>query len=257
MPALDLSRTAAAFGAAFAAGLINSVAFGGTLISFPTLIWLGLNSVTANATSTIVIWPGTVASSLAYRRELRGLEKRLLTLVIPSLAGGFAGAWLLRFTPPAVFDRLVPYLILFATLLFLAQEPVQRFFKTAGPASHQSGPWLLSALVFQFLVAVYGGYFGAGIGILMLAAFSVIGLTKVHQMLGLKVLLGGAINVVAVIYFIWYRMVYWPYAVIMILGSLAGGYGGAGLGRRLGGTAIRRIVIVLGFALALSFFIRR
>lgn len=257
MHSLDLSRAAAAFGAAFAAGLINSVAFGGTLITFPTLIWLGLNSVTANATSTIAIWPGTVASSVAYRRELGALEKQLFALVIPSLAGGLAGAWLLRFTPPAVFDRLVPYLILFATLLFLAQEPVQRYLKTAGAGSEEPTRWLLGAAAFQFVVAVYGGYFGAGIGILMLAAFGVIGLTKVHQMLGLKVLLGGSINVVAVIYFIWYRMVYWPYAVVMIVGSLAGGYGGAGLGRRLGGSTIRRIVIVLGFALALLFFIRR
>ena len=257
MHSLDLSRAAAAFGSAFAAGLINSVAFGGTLITFPTLIWLGLNSVTANATSTIAIWPGTMASSVAYRRELGALEKRLFSLVIPSLAGGLAGAWLLRFTPSAVFDRLVPYLILFATLLFLAQEPVQRHLKTAAAGSDEPTRWLLGAAAFQFVVAVYGGYFGAGIGILMLAAFGVIGLTKVHQMLGLKVLLGGSINVVAVIYFIWYRMVYWPYALVMIVGSLAGGYGGAGLGRRLGGSTIRRIVIVLGFALALLFFIRR
>lgn len=257
MPSLDLPRAAAAFGAAFAAGLINSVAFGGTLITFPTLIWLGLNSVTANATSTIVIWPGTVASSLAYRRELRDLEKRLLALVIPSLAGGLAGASLLRFTPPSLFDRLVPFLILFSTLLFLVQGPVQRYLGTTGAASHDSARWLLGAAAFQFCVAVYGGYFGAGIGILMLAAFGVIGLTKMHDMLGLKVLLGGAINAVAVIYFIWYRMVYWPYALVMILGSLAGGYGGAGFARRLGGAAIRRIVIVLGFALAFSFFIRR
>lgn len=257
MHSLDLPRGAIAFAAAFAAGMINSVAFGGTLITFPTLISLGLNSVTANATSTIAIWPGTVASSLAYRRELREVEKRLLALVIPSLAGGLVGAWLLRFTPPAVFDRLVPFLILFATLLFLAQGSVQRYFGTAGAASHDSSRWLLGAAAFQFCVAIYGGYFGAGIGILMLAAFGVIGLTKMHEMLGLKVLLGGAMNAVAVIYFIWYRMVYWPYGLVMILGSLAGGYGGAGFARRLGGTAIRRIVIVLGFVLAFSFFIRR
>lgn len=257
MHSLDLPRAAIAFAAAFAAGMINSVAFGGTLITFPTLISLGLNSVTANATSTIAIWPGTVASSLAYRRELREVEKRLLALVIPSLAGGLVGAWLLRFTPPAVFDRLVPFLILFATLLFLAQGSVQRYFGTAGVASHHSARWLLGAAAFQFCVAIYGGYFGAGIGILMLAAFGVIGLTKMHEMLGLKVLLGGAMNAVAVIYFIWYRMVYWPYGLVMILGSLAGGYGGAGFARRLGGTALRRIVIVLGFVLAFSFFIRR
>ena len=256
MPSLDLPRAAAAFGAAFAAGLINSVAFGGTLITFPTLIWLGLNSVTANATSTIAIWPGTVASSCGFRRELRGLEGRLFSLLVPSLVGGLAGAWLLRLTPPSLFDRLVPYLILFATLLFLAQEPVQRYLKTSGGSQH-SAKWLLGAGAFQLLVAVYGGYFGAGIGILMLAAFSVIGLTKVHEMIGLKVLLGGAINAVAVIYFVWNRMVYWPHAIVMVIGSLVGGYGGAVFARRLSGVAIRRIVIIMGFGLACLFFIRR
>jgi uncharacterized membrane protein YfcA len=213
--------------------------------------------VTANATSTIAIWPGTLGSSWGFRRELGDIESTLFSLVIPSLIGGLAGAWLLRLTPPSLFDRLVPYLILFATLLFLAQEPVQRYLKTAGAASHQSAKWLLGALAFQFLVAVYGGYFGAGIGILMLAAFSVIGLTKMHQMIGLKVLLGGAINAVAVIYFIWHRMVYWPYAIVMVIGSLAGGYGGAVYARRLSGLAVRRIVIIMGFGLSLSFFIRR
>ena len=256
MQSLDPYRAGAAFVAAFAAGLINSVAFGGTLITFPTLIWLGLNSVTANATSTIAIWPGTVASSWGFRRELRVLESRLFTLLVPSLVGGLAGAWLLGMTPPSLFDRLIPYLILFATLLFLAQEPVQRYLRTGG-VSHQSAKWLLGAGAFQLLVAVYGGYFGAGIGILMLAAFSVIGLTKVHEMIGLKVLLGGTINAVAVIYFVWNRMVYWPYAIVMVIASLAGGYGGAAFARRLSGVAIRRIVIIMGLALALLFFIRR
>ena len=256
MQSLDPYRAGAAFVAAFAAGLINSVAFGGTLVTFPTLIWLGLNSVTANATSTIAIWPGTVASSWGFRRELRALESRLFALLVPSLFGGLAGAWLLRMTPPWLFDRLVPYLILFATLLFLAQEPVQRHLRTGG-ASHQSAKWLLGAGTFQLMVAVYGGYFGAGIGILMLAAFSVIGLTKVHEMIGLKVLLGGTINAVAVIYFIWNRMVYWPYAIAMVIGSSAGGYGGAVFARRLSGVTLRRIVILMGFALALLFFIRR
>jgi uncharacterized protein len=254
---LDTPRAAAAFGAAFLAGLINSVAGGGTLVTFPTLIWLGLNSVGANATSTVAIWPATLGSSWGYRRELGASEARLFVLVIPSLVGGLGGAWLLRFTPPAVFDRLVPFLILFATLLFLAQGPIQRRLKSAQAAQHASARWLVGALVFQLLVAVYGGYFGAGIGILMLAALSVIGLTKMHQMNALKVLLAGAINGVAVIYFIANKMVYWPYVVLMVLGSLAGGYGGAGFARRLGGTTVRRIVIVVGFALALSFFIRR
>ncbi len=253
---MDFVHAAAAFAAAFAAGVINSVAGGGTLVTFPTLIWLGLNSVGANATSTVAIWPATLGSSWGYRRELRETQSQLYALIVPSVIGGLLGAWLLRFTPPAVFDRLVPYLILFATLLFMAQNPIQRRLRTAGAAEHRSTKWLAGALVFQFLVAMYGGYFGAGIGILMLAALSVIGLTKMHQMNGLKVLLAGAINGVAVVYFIVHKMVFWPYVLIMVLGSLVGGYGGAGFARRLGGNTVRRIVVLVGFGLAISFFLR-
>jgi uncharacterized membrane protein YfcA len=122
---------AAAFGSAFAAGAINSVAGGGTLVSFPTLIWLGLNSVTANATSTVAIWPGTVGSMWGYRRELQQAEPRYRVLIVPSLVGGLLGALLLRWTPPGTFDEIVPWLILFATVLLSVQEPVQRLLKTA------------------------------------------------------------------------------------------------------------------------------
>ena len=257
MPALDLLHAPVAFAAAFLAGLINSVAGGGTLLTFPTLIWLGLNSVTANATSTVAVWPGTLASCWGYRRELRTAEGRLLWLLVPSVIGGLAGAWLLRFTPLDVFDRLIPYLILFATLLFMAQNPVQRWMKATDPAGHRSGGWLAGALVFQLLIALYGGYFGAAIGLPMLAALSVLGLNDMHQMNSLKVLMGGAINGVAVVYFVSNRMVSWPDVVVMGAGAIAGGYGGAGLARRVGGAAVRRIVIVIGFGLALSFFFRR
>jgi uncharacterized membrane protein YfcA len=257
LPAFDLLHSGAAFAAAFLAGLINSVAGGGTLVTFPTLIWLGLNSVSANATSTVAIWPATLGSSWGYRRELRALPGRLFLLVIPSLIGGLAGAWLLKFTPPALFDRLVPFLILFATLLFMAQDPVQRRLKTTEGAAHASLRWLLGAMLFQLFVGIYGGYFGAGIGILMLAALSVLGLTEIHQMNALKVLLGGSMNGVAIVYFVANRMVAWPYVLVMVVGAITGGYGGAGLARRLGARTVRRIVIVVGFGLAVSFFIRR
>jgi uncharacterized membrane protein YfcA len=257
LPALDWIHAAAAFAAAFLAGVINSVAGGGTLITFPTLIWMGLSSVTANATSTVVVWPGTLGSSWGYRRELRGTQHRLYLLVIPSLVGGLAGAWLLRFTPPDSFDKLVPYLLLFATLLFLAQDQVQRKLKSANAAAHQSTKWLVGALFFQLIVGIYGGYFGAGMGIFMLAALGVIGLTDIHQMNALRVVLGSSINGIAIVYFVANHMVYWPYVVVMVVGAIAGGYGGAGFARRLGGTAVRRIVIFVGFALALSFFFRR
>jgi uncharacterized membrane protein YfcA len=253
---LDLLHGGIAFGAAFLAGAINSVAGGGTLVSFPALIWLGLNSVAANATSTVAIWPGTVGSVWGYRRELAAAEPRFRILILPSLIGGITGALLLRWTPPSIFDRLVPFLILFATLLFMAQEPVQRLMKTSGSESHKSTQWLVGALLFQLGVGIYGGYFGAGIGILMLAALSILGLKDIHEMNSLKVVFGGSINGIAAAYFIWAGMVEWPYVLIMAIGAILGGWGGAGTARKMGRTAVRRIVIAIGFGMAISLFIK-
>jgi uncharacterized protein len=256
-PSLDFWHAAAAFAASFLAGAINSVAGGGTLVSFPTLIWLGLNSVTANATSTVAIWPGTVGSLWGYRREMRSAAPRMYALIIPSLVGGITGALLLKWTPSSTFDRMVPFLILFATLLFMAQEAVQRVLKTADAAKHQSARWFAGSMLFQLAVGIYGGYFGAGIGILMLAALSIMGLTDIHQMNGLKVLFGMSVNGIAALYFVWARMVDWHYVLLMAVAAILGGYGGAGTARRLGRTAVRRIVVTIGFAMAISLFIKQ
>jgi uncharacterized protein len=245
-----------AFGSAFVAGAINSVAGGGTLLTFPTLIWLGLPSINANATSTVAIWPGTVGTIWGYRQEMRESSPRMLALAAPSVVGGILGALLLNHTPPAVFDALVPFLILFATLLFMIQEPIQRRLKISSSASQKSTRWFIGAMLFQLFVALYGGYFGAGIGILMLAALSVLGFTDIHQMNALKALLGASINGVAALYFIWARMVYWPEFVVMVVGAIIGGYGGALIARRIGGAAVRRIVIVVGLSMAASMFVK-
>lgn len=254
---LDILHASTAFGAAFLAGAINSVAGGGTLVSFPALVWLGLNSVTANATSTVAIWPGTVGSTWAYRRELAAAEPRFRVLIVPSLIGGITGALLLRWTPASIFDRLVPFLILFATLLFMAQEPIQRKLKTAHPEAHRSARWLAGAILFQLAVGIYGGYFGAGIGILMLAALSIMGLSDIHEMNSLKVVFGGTINGIAAAYFILAGMVYWPDVLVMAVGAILGGWGGAGTARRVGRTAVRRTVIFIGFGMALSLFFKK
>ena len=254
-PTMDLPRAAVAFGAAFVAGAINSVAGGGTLVSFPALIWLGLNSVAANATSTVAIWPGTVGSAWGYRREIRSAEARFLALIVPSLVGGLAGAVLLRYTPTAMLDRMVPFLILFATLLFMVQEPIQRMLKTADAAAHRSTRWLVGGMLFQLCVGLYGGYFGAGIGILMLAALSILGLQDIHEMNSLKVIFGGSVNGIAAAYFIWARMVYWPYVLLMAVAAILGGYFGAGIARRMGQQTVRRIVIAIGLGITLSLLI--
>jgi uncharacterized membrane protein YfcA len=250
------------FLAAFVAGAINSVAGGGTLVSFPALIWMGLPSIVANATSASAIWPGSLGSIVGYRRELRELPRQAYLLVVPSLVGGILGAVLLRLTPSRVFDRLVPLLILFATVLFMAQEPVQRFFRqrTAsrdGASSNGTSSWMIGALTFQLLVAMYGGYFGAGMGIMMLAALGILGYTDIHQMNGLKTLLALAINGAASFYFIWQGMVSWPEAGIMAVGAIVGGYWGAGIARRIGPKGVRRIVVAIGFGMGLSLLFRR
>jgi len=245
-----------ATGSALLAGAINSVAAGGTLLTFPTLIWLGLPSIDANATSTLAIWPGTVSTIWGYRQELSSANSRMLALIVPSVIGGIAGALLLRYTPPAIFDALVPFLVLFATVLFMIQEPVQRRLKLAHLESHKSSKWLIGAMLFQLFVALYGGYFGAGIGILMLAALSVLGLTDIHQMNGLKALFGASVNGVASAYFVWAGLIHWPEFVVMVVGAIAGGYGGARIARRIGGAAVRRIVILVGFAMAASLFVK-
>ena len=232
--AMDFTHGAVSFGAGLIAGGMNAVAGGGTLLTFPTLIWLGLNSITANATSTVAVWPGVVSGMFGYRRELSTIERRFLYLAVPSLIGGLGGAYLLRLTPSMVFDRLVPYLILFATILFMVQEPIQRKVRGSHPEAHKSASWFAGAIVFQFLVGVYGGYFGAGMGILMLAASSILGMTDIHQMNGFKNMLGGAINALAAIYFISQNMVFWPDVGVMALGTITGGYLGAGTARKIG-----------------------
>lgn len=254
---MDFTHAAVAFFSAFLAGAINSIAGGGTLISFPALIWLGLNPITANATSTVAIWPGTMGSIWGYRRELRDAETRFRILIIPSLIGGITGALLLKWTPPSLFEKLVPYLILFATLLFMAQGPVQSLLKTSSAEGHHSARWLVGAVLFQLGVGIYGGYFGAGIGILMLAALSILGLSDIHEMNSLKVVFGGAINGVAAAYFVFANMVTWPYVLIMAVAAIIGGVGGAGTARRLGRTTVRWIVICIGFGMAISLFIKK
>jgi len=171
--------------------------------------------------------------------------------MVPSLAGGTLGAVLMVWTPPVVFERLVPFLILFATVLFMVQEPIQRRFDLA--AMHEArSHWLSWTMAFQFLVAVYGGYFGAGIGILMLAALSLMGHTDIHRMNAVKNLLAVCINGAAAIYFAVFADVIWRDTVIMAAGAIVGGASGAGLALRLGRQTVRRLVVAIGLVSALS-----
>ena len=238
--------------AAVIAGMINSIAGGGTLISFPALLWIGRDPIIANATNTVALWPGSFAGMVGFRRELASIRRMFLLLTLPALAGGIVGALLLLKTPSFLFERIVPILILAATLLLAAQEMITRHL----PHEEPTPGWIVFVFVFQFFVGVYGGYFGGGMGILMLAALGLIGLTDMHQMNGLKNLLAICINGIAAIYFAIYGAVAWRDALIMAAGAVAGGFLGAHIARRLGRQFVRRTVVVIGLVMTVALFLR-
>jgi uncharacterized protein len=242
------------FLSALAAGAINAVAGGGTLLTVPTLVWVGVPALNANATSTVALWPGSLSGAFGFRREMRHADPRVYALVVPRLAGGLTGAVLLHRTPPGLFERLVPFLILFATCLFMLQEPLQRRFNLA--ALHQArSHWLSWTMLFQLVVGIYGGYFGAGIGIMMLAALSLMGHTDIHQMNGLKNLLAVAINGVAIAYLVFTDLIRWDDALVMAVGAIIGALLGAVTARRVGPAAVRHVVVAVGLVMALSMFL--
>lgn len=279
---MNLTHYAVLIGSAALAGAVNSVAGGGTLLTFPALLWTGQASRIANATSTVALWPGQMSSLWGYREEIGRSRTAILVMSIPSFLGGLTGSVLLIFTPNKTFDVLIPYLILLATLLFIAQEPLARYQRRKSEqavgatetrfnpleaedaqvkAERPSFAGLVRAwsgiLVYQFLVSVYGGYFGAGIGILMLASLGFMGLTNIHRMNGLKNINGMCINGIAAIIFIAKGLVDWRIAGLMAVGAILGGYFGAGTARRIGQRSVRRVVIFIGFALAISQFFHR
>src|SRR5215208_1210232 len=238
--------------AAFAAGVINSIAGGGTLITFPVLIWLGLDPRVANATSTIALWPGLFGGLFGYRKELENSSTILFRLGVTSIIGGAVGAWLLTRTPSRVFANLVPFLILFATLLFMSQGFINKRLRLGSLDDKQMGLWWSGAIVFQFFSAMYGGYFGAGNGILMLAAMGLLGLNELNRANGIKNFLGICIHSIAVVSFSLAGLVVWEDALVMACGSLAGGYFGASIAVRIGQKCVRRGIVLLGFVICVG-----
>jgi uncharacterized membrane protein YfcA len=248
------------FVTALLGGTMNSVAGGGSFLTFPALILTGVAPITANATSTVALWPGSVASAGAYRRELgRAQHVRLLSAV--SLLGGIAGALLLLHTPSSAFQRLIPWLLLLATALFAFGPALTARVRARtgrpGKTGHPQGvPLPVGGIaVVQFVIAIYGGYFGGGIGILMLAALGLMGLDNINEANAVKTLLASFINGIAVLTFIAARAVAWPQALLMLVGAIVGGYGGAATARRLPPLIVRRVVIAIGSTMTLYFFI--
>lgn len=221
----DLSRTGILLGAGLIAGFINAIAGGGTIITFPALIFAGMNPLIANTTSTVALLPGAVGGVFGYRRNLGAVKRWIRLFAGVSAVGGLIGGVLLLHTSAALFAWLVPFLVLFATVLFTLHGFFSGFMKKGAPRkSRFSEPrWVASALIFQFVVAIYGGYFGAGIGILMLASLGILGFENIHEMNTVKGVLGFLINFIAAVYFIWRGFIQWPSALLMAAGSVAGG----------------------------------
>jgi uncharacterized membrane protein YfcA len=256
MPTLELLGTYLLLAvSAFAAGVVNSLAGGGTLLTFPPLTRV-IDDVLANGTSTFALMPGSAAGAYAFRRELKEVQGWLKVLLWPSLIGGAIGTLLVTRLPESYFKASVPWLILGASLLFLAQPVLVRGLKLKdrpeGPP-----PWLVSVVTFfQLLVGIYGGYFGAGIGILMLSSLGLMGIGDIVRMNALKTVLAAAMNLVSCVIFIIEGKVVWSYGLVMMGAAIAGGYSGASLGRVLNKTFLRWFVIVVGLGLAVYYFVR-
>jgi uncharacterized protein len=272
---MTLVETLGLTAAAAAGGAINAVAGGGTLITFPTLLFFGVEPVRANATSTLALVFGTFGGMYGYRRHIDPVRRWLWRFVPISLLGGLIGSVLLTLTSNKTFSHLVPFLILFATLLLLAQGFFRRLASSDArnsgdgasdrerscPPAHlwESNPRptasIYLAMGFQFLVALYGGYFGAGIGILMLATLGFIGLQNIYEMNTLKTILGSLINLMAAVWFVIAGLIDWPEAATMTVGALTGYYFGSHFSQRISQQRVRQLITAIGLALsAVTFY---
>jgi uncharacterized membrane protein YfcA len=234
-------------------GALNAVAGGGSFIAFPALLFSGVPAISANATNTVALWVGVTASSGAYRKHLDISRRVMVPLAVTSVIGGIAGAFLLLHTPAHTFLRVLPWLMLGATLLFVFGGRLARGSKS-GLAHDASTTAIAGAAIFELVVAVYGGYFGGGVGIMNLAMLAALGMTDIHAMNALKVVLGGIINAMAVVTFTVAKAVAWKPGVVMIAGAMVGGYFGAHYAQRLPQAWIRSFVIVVGTGMTVYFF---
>lgn len=251
--------------------MLNSVAGGGGFIAFPALIFSGIAPISANATNKAALWPGTVASTVAYRKVFTSRARRLLPpLIVVGLIGGTLGAHILVRTPPATFLHLIAWLLLSATLVFVFSGRLASWIRTrvqigyskytANPDALDRGktpPLLLAGgLLAELLLTIYMGYFGAGAGIPMLALLALLGMENIHTMNGVKTLLVSLVNGTALITFILGHMIAWPEALVMVAGAAGGGYAGAHFAQKMNPQHVRWIVIAVGFSMSAYFFVR-
>ena len=246
------------FLAAGIAGTLNAVAGGGTFISFPSLLAMGVPAVEANATNTVALWPGLAASTGAYLKRLSAPRSLLTPLLMTSVVGGLTGSVLLLKTPQRVFLRLVPWLLLSGTLIFAFGNTIRAMAgKTSAVDDLARLSWraITLASVANLLVAIYGGYFGAGIGFMLLEMLAALGIDDIHAIGAIRTLLAAVINAAAVLAFIFARAVFWPYCLVMIAGATVGGWFGAHYAQRADPRKVRRVVIAIGLVISAYYFV--
>lgn len=255
------------FIAAFGGGVMNALAGGGTFLTLPALVFIGVPAKVANATSAVALWPGTIASAIGYLPEIRQQPGRNLLFVI-SLIGGFVGAFLLLKTEETVFARMIPWLMLLATILFGMGSRITRWLARSEAGGESPRITSFFSVAILLAVAVYGGFFGAGMGILMLAALAMLGMEDVHKMNGLKNGLVTAINGIAVVAFTtadvapmpsfvpWEadKILLWPHIIVMTVGSIVGGIAGVKLAKALPDAVMRGIILLIAGSLTAWFF---
>jgi len=255
---LHLTQAIFLFLAAIIAGTLNAVAGGGTFISFPALLTTGMPAVEANATNTVALWPGLAASTGAYLKRLNVPRRLLVPLLLTSVAGGLAGSLLLLKTPQHVFLHLVPWLLLGGTLLFAFGNNIRAVAvksHVVGDLGKMSWQAITVASIAELFVAIYGGYFGAGIGFMLLGMLAAMGIQDIHAMGAIRTLLSVVINAVAVLTFILARAVFWPHCLVMIAGSMVGGWFGAHYAQKADPRKVRRVVIAIGVAMTAYYFV--
>ena len=255
---LHFSQAIFLFFAAGIAGTLNAVAGGGTFISFPALMLTGMPAVEANATNTVALWPGLAASTGAYLKRLDVPRRLLIPLLVTSVVGGWAGSLLLLKTPQRTFLHLVPWLLLSGTLLFAFGNKIRTLAgKTTVVQDLRNASWRVVAVTsfVELLIAIYGGYFGAGIGFITLGMLAALGMHDVHAMGAIRTLLAVVINAAAVLTFVLAGAVFWPYCLVMIAGSLGGGWFGAHYAQKADPLKVRRVVIAIGVAMSAYYFV--
>lgn len=246
------------FIAATIGGALNAIAGGGSLISFPSLVAFGVLTVPANATNTAALWPGSIGGVFGFWEEVIQQRRLVLLLLIPSLVGGLLGAFILVSTPEAVFRRVVPFLVLFATLLFAARDWFTRLSKRnpMGGEDHITLASGFGGILFQIAIATYGGYFGAGQSIMMMAALSIMGLHNIHRINGLKTALALSVNGIALLFFAFKGIIVWELALLMGAGAIVGGYAAARLSKQVDQRTLRGFVIVVGLLVSVWLFVK-